>query len=275
MVDVVGIHGIAKQQSGRQQLLDDWKPALGDGIERALGAGRHTFSMDIAYYGDLFLAPGREISKGSGGSDAVDKSDRDFFSAIERELVDPDAVLTQPGKGVPVPAVAARLAAWLDEKFGAAGRAMFFGDLAQVRRFQRDPILADQVLHRVQTLLDGSVNVVVAHSLGSIVAYEALCLLPNHGVQTFVTMGSPLALASIRRGLSDSARDRIPELPPGVARWVNVYDPADAVTCAGGLGPIWDRVVDFTVDNGDDRHAVEHYLGKKATGRPVIETLKP
>jgi hypothetical protein len=37
MAQVVGIHGMAQQQKGRNQLIDKWLPALRDGLERSAG----------------------------------------------------------------------------------------------------------------------------------------------------------------------------------------------------------------------------------------------
>jgi surfactin synthase thioesterase subunit len=55
---------------------------------------------------------------------------------------------------------------------------LFFGDLTQVRRYQRDDELARDVLDRVREALDvGRPRVMIGHSLGSIVAYEALCMI--------------------------------------------------------------------------------------------------
>ena len=56
MVDVVGVHGIAQQQGGRHQLLEAWRPALHDGVERARGLEWPKPSLDLVYYGDLYLA---------------------------------------------------------------------------------------------------------------------------------------------------------------------------------------------------------------------------
>ena len=55
MVDILGVHGIGQQQGGRNQLLPAWQAALDDGMERAKGYDAPKPSLDIAYYGDIFL----------------------------------------------------------------------------------------------------------------------------------------------------------------------------------------------------------------------------
>ena len=260
MVDVVGIHGIAQQQRGRNQLLADWQLPLYDGIEQARQALRP--SLDIVFYGDLFL---RDTGwKGAPAELAtMDQDTLDFLVEVQDEV----AQDVPADKGPPeLPAPLAKLATWLDRRFGVAGRMLFFGDLIQVRKFQRDDELADAVLRKAEKVLASEPRVLIGHSLGSIVAYEALHTFS--GVATLVTLGSPLALTSVRRGLRHGER-----VPPGVRNWVNVYDPSDPVSCAGGLAPFWPAVDDRTVDNEGDPHSVLRYLGKAATGDAVFRGL--
>ena len=173
-----------------------------------------------------------------------------------------------------LPTPVAKLASSLERRFGVASKLLFFGDLTQVRRYQRDDALAERVLARVRDgLVLGSPKIMVGHSLGSIVAYEALCLTADHGVSTLITIGSPLGMKSIRKGLRVAGLDRDPGLPLGVTRWVNVYDPNDPVALAGGLAAHWSEVTDRTVDNESEPHSATHYLSKKETGEAVVGAL--
>jgi pimeloyl-ACP methyl ester carboxylesterase len=145
--------------------------------------------------------------------------------------------------------------------------------MIQVRRYQRDQDLAGEILARAKDTLTPRPQVVIGHSLGSIIAYEVLCTLPDHGVRTLITLGSPLAFRSIRSRLRNHSCSRMSQLPPGVTHWVNLYDPHDSVACAGGLNPYWTDVVDRAVNNGDQPHAIKRYLGKKETGEAVMSGL--
>jgi hypothetical protein len=68
----------------------------------------------------------------------------------------------------------------------------------------------------------------IAHSMGSIVAYEVLrdCehAVPGLEVAHFVTVGSPLGLAEVEEVVSGPMR-----VPDCVARWSNFADPRDQV----------------------------------------------
>ncbi|MET9446746.1 alpha/beta hydrolase [Streptomyces cinerochromogenes] len=73
---------------------------------------------------------------------------------------------------------------------GLALRAMVF-DLKQVHRYLTDPDRRAQERQRVLDAVTEDTRVVIAHSLGSVVAYEALCARPGHRVRALITIGSP------------------------------------------------------------------------------------
>lgn len=129
MTGIVGIHGIAQQQGGRNQLLDTWKPALRDGVERFAGRDRYNLSLDLVYYGDLFLDSVNK-TKGAAVLEDLDEDSLELLIALQEELVDPatasDPVAAKKGlKELPAPV--ARLATWLDKRFGVAGKVLFSG----------------------------------------------------------------------------------------------------------------------------------------------------
>jgi len=80
-----------------------------------------------------------------------------------------------------------------------------------------------------KALTPGVETVVVAHSLGSIVAYNLLRQqgqLRGWNVCLLVTLGSPLAITEIRRTLRSFAPIRCPEC---TSRWFNALDQRDVV----------------------------------------------
>lgn len=277
MVDVIGVHGISQQQLGRNQLLASWQSASYDGLERFVSGHQDRPSLDIGFYGDVFLettaSKGVPIETNIGD---VDDDVMSFLEEIQEECAaDEPANRYEATKGIGrLPGPLTKLGAALERQFGLAGKVLFFGDLSQVRKYQRDDELARFVRERVMTRIEiERPKVLLGHSLGSIVAYEVLCLMPNHGVTTFVTIGSPLGLRSIRKALRPTTRNRVPGLPPGVDKWFNVYDRRDPVALAGGLRGTWTQVDDATVDNGDQAHAATRYLGKKQVGHAFAFAL--
>jgi pimeloyl-ACP methyl ester carboxylesterase len=182
------------------------------------------------YYGDFYLqSPG---SKGGSGLENLSSLDEDMFeflSEVQDELA--QDVSPEQLKGFKeLPRPLAKLAGWLDRKFDATQTVMFFGDLIQVPRFQRDADLRASVVERAREVLTDEPRVLVGHSLGSVVAHHVLHEVRDHGVETLITLGSPLGLSSVRRRLCHEQT-----FPPGVRASTNVYDLSDAVACAGAL----------------------------------------
>ncbi len=122
----------------------------------------------------------------------------------------------------------------------------------------------DQVFRR--RLRSGGPFVVVAHSLGSVIAYANLWERGGGtSVPLLVTMGSPLGLPAIQRLLVERLRCDHLEVPPCVANWMNAADPLDFVAADPTLDDDFGgRIDDQSIDNlGRPRHphAATGYLG--------------
>jgi hypothetical protein len=295
MADIVGVHGIAQQQKGRNQLLGVWAPALADGVEFAVGHPV-SLSFDLAFYGNIFLPappaatqtekgaadvlPG-DLGTGPGDLASEDAAEKAFLQAATEEAVatlgldkgTPDEETKGRSEGIgPAPLWLQWAARRLDARLGAGASALFVGQLRQVHRYLTERRVADAVLTQVTDTAGDGCRVLLGHSLGSVVAYEAVRRLPGP-LDLLVTLGSPLGLRSVRDRLSHPDPEPATGLPPGVQRWVNVYDRRDPVACAGGLGSSWPGVEDVLVDNEEKPHAVERYLSKQQTGQAVYDTL--
>ncbi len=115
----------------------------------------------------------------------------------------------------------------------------------------------------------------VAHSLGTAVAYEALHRLARP-LPLLVTLGSPLGLRTV---VYDRLRPAPPHVPPLLRRWVNVLDRDDLIAARADLTELFPgsgAVLEphRLVDNGRTPHAAEAYLTKPESAGPVGETLR-
>ncbi|MDQ1246652.1 MAG: hypothetical protein QG597_1020 [Actinomycetota bacterium] len=106
---------------------------------------------------------------------------------------------------------------------------------------------------------------VIAHSLGSVVIVDLLPRLPAGQRVDLVTLGSPLQVPRLRRGLRDLQLDFPYEQ---INSWVNIMDPDDWVPAVGGLSSALAQVLDVKVDlwGGHDELL---YLAHPATARAV------
>lgn len=272
---LVGVHGIAQQQLGRKQLLRDWGPALADGIGLAVGQPVADPPLDLAFYGNLFLSRSGSATKGAnpeetlaGLSDAEAAELLDFtLEAVTPEEIAAAATLPPSKAYLRTPKSIQAVLRALDAKFGAAAGVLYVGVLRQVRRYLVDPDLKAEVDGVVDRTMTPACRVLIGHSLGSVVAWEYLRRHPEHGVDLFLTLGSPLGLRMVRTRLSHDVFGP----PHNVGRWVNVRDPRDPVACAGDLVRLWPGVHDRHVDNEGDAHDVARYLSKIETGSAILD----
>jgi len=147
--------------------------------------------------------------------------------------------------------------------------------LPQVRRYLEDEATRANTLHRVIDALPASGPVViVAHSLGSVIAADLLTRLPD-GVRVvgFVSLGSPAGHIAVHKG-----SDRLDVLRAPVPRvdwWVNVWGSADPVTGMRGISHQFPWVLDVALPGA--RHPMENYLGSPvvaaAVGRALFGSL--
>ena len=113
----------------------------------------------------------------------------------------------------------------------------------------------------VSQAFEEGTNIVVAHSLGSIVAYQVLAepSMMSYNVSLLLTLGSPLGIRAIANRLS------IPIVRPAiVSEWVNARDPRDVVALnsieCSGQSP--DCVEDYSLVRNltGNHHSIDGYL---------------
>jgi hypothetical protein len=146
--------------------------------------------------------------------------------------------------------------------------------MGDVERYKSRARLRANVLHRVLDLTaDHDELIIIGHSLGSVVAVDALSYLPaDLHVPLLITMGSPLSFRSIREIGLPGQHHPWPFPHAKVDRWVNVVDTFDAVTGFTGIRSWWPEVVDADVDNPTGRrHAARAYLAHRFVGELVGE----
>ncbi|MFF5145663.1 hypothetical protein ACFY6U_39150 [Streptomyces sp. NPDC013157] len=281
MARVVCIHGIGRQHTGERELHGAWHPALCDGLIRA-GAVTDLAADDVrcVFYGDLFRPPGRTLALTDPPLDASDVADgfeTELLLAWWAEAARTDGTVLPPDART-----LARTPQAVQRALNALSRSRFFAgvalrglvlDLRQVRGYLCDPALRDAVQQRVADAVTERTRVVVGHSLGSVVAYEALCARPDWPVRALLTLGSPLGVRNLvfdrlRTGPAGSPGD----WPGSVRQWTNLADAGDVVALVKDLRPLFgERVRCQVVHNGARAHDATRYLNTAEAGRAVEE----
>ncbi|MFE7812165.1 hypothetical protein ACFU5P_09365 [Streptomyces sp. NPDC057433] len=281
MARVVCIHGIGQQHAGERTLHAAWYPALTDGMVRA-GAPSVLGSEDVrcVFYGDLFRPPGRTLAVQDPPLDASDVTDgfeTELLLALWTEAARTDDAVVPPDART-----LARTPRGVQRALNALSRSRFFAgvamrgvilDLRQVRAYLCDPAVQEAVQQRVAAAVSEDTRVVVGHSLGSVVAYEALCAHPEWQVSALLTLGSPLGVRNLvydrlRVGGGAEPGDR----PGNVDRWTNIADEGDVVALVKDLRPLFgSRVDSHLVHNGARAHDAARYLTTAEAGRTVAD----
>ena len=285
---VVCVHGVGQQREAENTLHASWAPALCGGV--SLTGGRLTEAeVRCAFYGDLFRPPGRHLAGGDPlirGED-LDQFEQDLLVAWWAEAARTDAGVVAPDArtlaGRTPGGVQRALRALSGSRFFAAlGERGLLGDLRQVRDYIHKPEVRGEARRRVAAVVGEDTRVLVGHSLGSVVAYEALCANPDWPVRMLVTLGSPLGIPNLIFDRLEPAP--LPVAPtgpgsrgrwPGPGRaWVNVADQGDVVALVKDLRGAWGPGVDcWVVDNGANAHDVRPYLTAVETGRAIAAGL--
>ena len=283
MARVVCVHGVGQQRETAETLHQLWASALCGGVSLA-GGWLTQVGVRCAYYGNLFRPPGRHLATGDSliHAEDLDPFERDLLAEWWCEAARTDSAVVAPDARTlaktPRSVQAALRALSGSRFFCALGERALLGDLRQVRDYLHEPEIRRQAQQQVSEAVGEDTRVLVGHSLGSVVAYEALCANPEWPIRMLVTLGSPL-------GIPNLIFDRLQPAPlpvghvgpgprgrwPGLDRsWVNIADQGDVVALVKDLRNGFGARVDcWLVDNGATAHDVRPYLTAVETGRAI------
>jgi hypothetical protein len=285
---VVCVHGVGQQRESANTVHALWAPALCGGVGLAGGRLAET-EVRCAFYGDLFRPPGRRLGPGGLPVDAADlgEFEEGLLAAWWGEAARTDSAVMNPaartlGPRWPGRAQDGLLALAGSRFFAGLGERALRGDLRQVSDYFGNPGIRQQAQQRVVDAIGTDTQVLVGHSLGSVLAYEVLCANPDLPVRSLVTLGSPLGIPNLIFDRLDPPPLAAADCPvgprgrwPGPGRhWVNIADECDVVALVKDLrGAFGTSVTCWVVDNGATAHDARSYLTAVPTGRAVFHGL--
>jgi len=288
---IVGVHGIAQQYKSEVGMAREWHDSLLGGLRLAAREqgrnvshleGRATFAM--AFYGDVF----RRRVKGEDPAPVLQVEDLndeergtlvllwEAVAAVDPEVPSP-IVASKSGPQSTAAAQRALLALCRSRYFGPAAARCLPGRLRQASRYFAELDVRLAARRAVEREVSVDTTLLIGHSLGSVVAYEALCAHPEWNIRVFITLGSPLGIPSVvydRLWPEPSLTGRA-AWPGSVKTWFNVADQRDPAALVKDLnGRFGDgAVTDLLIDNGPTAHDVVPYLTAVETGRAVLAAL--
>lgn len=277
MVDVIGVHGIGNYrhfgetgsaETAARSAGAKWSAWLADGLRAAghAAAGHAPAEVRIAYYA-------HHLHRGTPQGDDFATLDEDAMDLLVGWVAE---LHHAPGVAQGPRTARARAAMdWLTRKHGVAARRFAAAFAREVSTYLKEPsgrrrraareAVASAVAATVSAA-SGPVTV-VAHSLGSVVAYEALWAHPELDVDRLITLGSPLGMPTVIFDRLEPAPGPRGGRPPGVRSWVNLADAGDLVAVPrDGLSGSFDGVdhEDTAITIGSwDFHTVRNYLASR------------
>ena len=312
MATVVFVHGISNMPKP-STLLSLWENSLATDTVDSTGLeiGNYGTATELVYWSDVLY---RDYAKSRSGAESsnisieianalsgdfpsLDHVSDDWADRISQTLdIDVDDLRSSlpvqeidvDGGSIPAAAAEAIPLPWVLKK--PLMRA-FVRDahhyLFNVTHSPREGIeyrVRDEIRNRfINTLKnvskDGSV-IVVAHSLGTVIAYDCLKNVPEcPSIESLITVGSPLGMSEMQDKLDPGyshfdgyAHEKI------VSSWHNIYDPVDVVSRADPklsndfLEHGTERIVDIRQSNGGVwTHGMLKYA-KQAGLREVIRS---
>lgn len=281
---IVGIHGLANKPD-KAQLNEWWRASLDEGLQKNEGLSSPQFDFHMVYWADLLYRHPLHCEENFSfdklfndepyvpAADGALKLYKDGFmdevraGAFNIVGASADALKVHFGMDAFADWLIGRLLKDLD---------FYYDEQRQIADRQGGTGLAKIVLRQdlLKTLGDvkGESIMLISHSMGSIIAYDALRNLgqsdPDFDLSHLVTIGSPLGLPHVRAKIIEE-RDYDPKVrTPSVVRnsWVNFADRKDPVAAdvhladdygenASGVQVKDDIVLnDYTVPGKEQKH---------------------
>lgn len=293
-VHLVFIHGRSQQHKDGAQLKREWLASLARGLDkRGLQLPVADNAVHFPYYGqtlyDLWTeVPAHEVAevviKGRGAGNAQQMQ---FVAAVLEEVrrsrgISDDEVLDAAGMNT-IPKgplqwkwVQGILTAIDTHIPGASGLSLSLAT-NDVYQYLYNQALADRIRKGVAAAIPaGEPAVVVAHSLGTVVAYDLLRKSGSEqgwNVPLFVTLGSPLGVTAVK-----AAMDKPLSFPACALAWFNAMDPDDVVALYPldathfGIHPPVDNKTDV-VNRTGNQHGIDGYLDDAEVAQRIHDAL--
>ncbi len=269
MATIVGVHGIGKyryyEDAGRsvpgaaEAMRVKWNRYLHAGLTGGQAHRGESYIAEIAYYAHHLCEPRKGGARKARAMDA--EAQRVFLDwATQLEGV----------RGAAGESLTGALRWATEYLLGKLERRsvefamLFCPEVAAYLESADGPAREGARRAVAETIRRNRPRVVIAHSLGSVVAYETLHANPDLKVDLLITLGSPLGMRNvIFERLLPAPLEGKGGRPAGVARWVNIADKDDIAAIPPSLRSCFTGVDHDGAVNLDwiDFHTAEKYLG--------------
>ena len=222
---IIGVHGLANKPP-EHTLRNYWKKSILEGLKRNCGNKEQKVDLEIVYWADIKHP--RPIPDG--------KNDEPYERAPGRGKLKTyqegwrDEVITS------VLGVAAKPLDWAKKYFGVGDvtDAVLAAKLENLSSYYENAKTRDQMRGKLKEKLQEHKDkrlMLIAHSMGSIIAYDVLRAMGREDrhfqVDHLVTIGSPLGLPHVKNKIY--SENHLVRTPSVVKKWTNFADRRDPV----------------------------------------------
>lgn len=284
---LVFIHGRAQEGRSSGEIAEEWRTALQAGVTDAGLPPLDLQDVQVPFYGDELDRISDEFglplaSEINARGDILQDKFLAFQAEVAREItertgVTDDEINAEYGDN-PRPRGPQNWE-WVQALIRAIDRNHDGVSSAFLEKFLRDVFLyTNSVLakRRIDAIVSAKISreptIIVAHSLGTVVAYNILKEAEDLDIPLLVTLGSPLGIRAIRN------RFRPISYPAKAGAWFNAYDERDVVA----LYPLDEDNFDVLprIENmgeirnqTSNRHGIAGYLDKNVVGSRIYRGL--
>jgi hypothetical protein len=286
---ILMIHGRAQGGLDPDKLKQTWIETLEIGLHghgSKLPAGT---SVDFPYYGDLLddltakanlPTPDDVVAKGPGGNTGFEQFEKSVLLEMKKEMrISDDEVEAMFAPGAPRQKGPENWG-WVQAVARVLDRYVTPASDFTIDRFLKDVFLyltrkavTRAIDKTVEAKLTNEPTIVIAHSLGTIVAYN---VLRNNAKKLkllkFITVGSPLGITAV------SSRLGLIENPAAAVGWYNAYDERDVVALNPLDSSYFPTNPSIMNNNGvknhtPNRHGIVGYLNDGGVAAAVISGM--
>ena len=220
---IVGVHGVGNFQAGlgpteaAEILARVWTKHLTSAFD-----GEPRIDTEFAYYADLLRGV---AAQGVDDPEHLAPSAQEALRSWVGLLNPPEAIAMGVGT-MPLRALVSWVASHfgLDRGYVSWFLSRFFSELTTYLKDADSHHRLEARARVAEAIFRAPPQVVISHSLGSVVTYEALWTQGQTAIDLWITMGSPLAMPDV---VFSKLIPQAAERPPGVANWLNVADKGD------------------------------------------------
>jgi|GEM_PF-1862706 len=289
---ILFIHGRAQEEFTQETLLKKWQEGLRTSFKNADIPFPDELVLHLPYYGkdlmhqrDLYkedIKNGKFKMRSSNQVNELDKCKDQLLedilinAGISKKQLLAEMQEQQQYRGLRNNKYLIAFARYLDRWSAGAGNFGVKWQTDDVATYLAVGDARNEINNIYNLALTEKPTIIIAHSLGTVIAYDVLHSLTNksYNIKGLITLGSPLGMNAIKRQLYPNH-----SYPPTLkGPWLNIYDPKDIVA----LNPLDDKnfkvtpkIINQEIENeSDNRHNIAPYLSCPLVAQMISELIK-